>query len=249
MIALVEGAKRGAHAERDRAVDPARDDDDRVPAQRRDAVAVLALRRYRGGSGLGRHGDRARCAAGVPDPDDDRRVAVGDRHRRHGPDGPRERDRDLGPRGRSRWRRRRAAARQDRHDHARRPARDGVSSGAAHRCSRARRRRAARVARRRDAGGRSIVVLAKQQFQLRGRDVSTVRAHVPQVLRADAHERRRRRRPPAAQGRGRRDPASSSKPRAGRGRRPSARSSTRSRAPARRRSSWRRPGTARACSA
>ena len=43
--------------------------------------------------------------------------------------------------------------------------------------------------------GRSIVVLAKHQFQLRGRDLADARAHVPQVLGADAHERRRPRGP------------------------------------------------------
>ena len=85
--------------------------------------------------------------------------------------------------------------------------------------------------------GRSIVVLAKQKFQLRGRDLAATAAHVPQVLGADAHERRRRRGPPAAQGCRGRDPASSSRSRAARGRRKSARPSTRSRARARRRSS------------
>ncbi len=54
--------------------------------------------------------------------------------------------------------------------------------------------------------GRSIVVLAKQQFQLRGRDLASTAAHVPQVLGPDAHERRRPRGPAAAQGRGGCDP-------------------------------------------
>jgi K+-transporting ATPase ATPase B chain len=47
--------------------------------------------------------------------------------------------------------------------------------------------------------GRSIVVLAKQRFQLRGRDLAAT-AHVSQVLRADAHERRRSRRPQLRKG-------------------------------------------------
>ena len=51
MIAMVEGAKRGTHAERDRAVDPARDDDAGVPARHRDARAVLAVRGRRAGHG------------------------------------------------------------------------------------------------------------------------------------------------------------------------------------------------------
>ena len=67
----------------------------------------------------GRHPGRA---AGVPDPDDDRRAALGDRHRGHGPAGAAQRARDERPRGRGRGRLRDAAARQDRHDHLRQPA-------------------------------------------------------------------------------------------------------------------------------
>ena len=51
MIAHGRGREARAHAERDRAVDPARDDDDRVPARDRDARAVLALRRRERGRG------------------------------------------------------------------------------------------------------------------------------------------------------------------------------------------------------
>ena len=52
--------------------------------------------------------------------------------------------------------------------------------------------------------GRSIVVLAKRTFHLRGREVHELGAHVHPVLRADAHERLRPRRPADPQGRGRR---------------------------------------------
>ena len=79
MIALVEGADRqktpneialsillaGLH--------------DHLPARRRHAAAVRHLLRRRAAD------HRARRPARVPDPDDDRRPAVGDRHRRHGP--------------------------------------------------------------------------------------------------------------------------------------------------------------------
>ena len=76
MIALVEGADAPEDAERDRAQHPARRPDDHLPARGRDAAAVRDL--------LGRRAvdDRARRAARVPDPDDDRRAALGDRHRR-----------------------------------------------------------------------------------------------------------------------------------------------------------------------
>ena len=52
--------------------------------------------------------------------------------------------------------------------------------------------------------GRSIVVLAKEQYQLRGRDVDELGAHFIPFTRADAHERLRPRRPADPQGRGRR---------------------------------------------
>ena len=58
------------------------------------------------------------------DPDHHRRAAVGHRHCRHGPSGALQRAGDVRPRGRSRRRRRYAAARQDRHRHLRRPAGD-----------------------------------------------------------------------------------------------------------------------------
>ena len=47
---------------------------------------------------------RARRAARVPDPDDDRRAALGDRHRGHGPARAAQRARDERPRGRGRRR-------------------------------------------------------------------------------------------------------------------------------------------------
>ena len=82
----------------------------------RDAAAVRDLLRR------GRLGHRADRAARLPDPDHDRRPALRHRHRRHGPPGAAQRARDVRPRRRGRRRRRHAAARQDRHDHARQPA-------------------------------------------------------------------------------------------------------------------------------
>ncbi len=103
--------------------------------------------------------------------------------------------------------------------------------------ARARRRGAARVAGRRDARG-ALDRRAREAAVSAARPRHRVAAaHVPQVLGADAHERRRRRGPQAAQGRGRRDPAVRRSARAARGPPRSARPSTRSRATARRRSS------------
>ena len=56
-------------------------------------------------------------AAGVPDPDDHRRTAVGHRHRGHGPAGAAQRAGDVGPRSRGGGRREHPAAGQDRDDH------------------------------------------------------------------------------------------------------------------------------------
>ena len=54
--------------------------------------------------------------------------------------------------------------------------------------------------------GRSIVVLAKEKYGIRGRDLAELRAQLHPVHRAEPHERRRGRRLLGAQGRGRRDP-------------------------------------------
>ncbi len=81
-------------------------------------VVTLAVRPVR----------RRQPAAGVPggaagdaDPDHHRRPALGHRHRRHGPPGAPERDRQVRSRGGGGRRRPRAAARQDRHHHLRQP--------------------------------------------------------------------------------------------------------------------------------
>ena len=70
------GRAAAEDAERDRADDPALGADDRVPARRRDAAADGRLL---GPTAVARG---ARGAAGLPHPDDDRRAALRDRHRR-----------------------------------------------------------------------------------------------------------------------------------------------------------------------
>ena len=88
---------------------------------------VRALRRHR------TLRDDADRAAGGADPDHDRGPALGDRDRRHGPPGAPQRARPLRPRGRGLRRLRRAAARQDRDDHARQPRGDRVHADAGRR--------------------------------------------------------------------------------------------------------------------
>ena len=147
MIALVEGAERRKTPERDRAQHPAVRPDDRLPRRRRDAAALRALR------GLADLDDDAHRAARRADPDDDRRAAQRDRHRRHGPARAPQRPGAVRPRGRGVRRRRRAAARQDRHDHARQPPGGAVPPDARRLGVRPRRGRADVLARRRDARG------------------------------------------------------------------------------------------------
>ncbi len=124
MIALVEGAERQKTPNEIALNILLAGLDDHLPAGGRDAAAVRDL--------LGRAavGVRAGVAAGLPDSDDDRRPAVGDRHRRHGPAGAAQRAGDVRPRGRGGRRRAHAAARQDRHDHARQPPGDRVPAAA-----------------------------------------------------------------------------------------------------------------------
>ena len=118
------GRRAPEDAERDRAQHPARRAHDRLPALGRDAAAVRDLLER----GAERH--RARRAARLPHPDDDRRPPLGDRHRRHGPPRAPERARALGPGRRGGGRLLDAPPRQDRHDHARQPPGDGAHPAA-----------------------------------------------------------------------------------------------------------------------
>ncbi len=140
------GRQAAEDAQRDRAARAAVGHDDHLPDRLRDAGAVRPLLRP------ALLGDGDRGAARVPDPDHDRRAALRDRHRGHGPPDPAQRDPDERPRRRGGRRRRHDAARQDRHDHARQPHGHRVRPGP----GRARRgaggRRPAREPRRRDAG-------------------------------------------------------------------------------------------------
>ena len=113
MIALVEGADRQKTPNEIALTILLAGLDDHLPARRGDAAAVRHLLRR------GAIDHRARRLAGVPHPDHDRRAAVGDRHRRDGPDGAAQRAGDEWSGRRSGRGRDHAAARQDRHDHVR----------------------------------------------------------------------------------------------------------------------------------
>ena len=141
------GRRAAQDAERDRPVDPARRPDDRLPGRRRRAAPV---RRVRRDGDLDHEPHRAARRA---HPDDDRRPAERDRHRRHGPPRPPQRARPLRPRRRGVRRRRRPAARQDRHDHARQPPGRRVRPDAGRQRGRPRGGGADELAGRRDAGG------------------------------------------------------------------------------------------------
>ena len=116
-------------------------------------IAVVTLQPFAMYSGRAAIGVRAGLAARVPDPDDHRRAAVGDRHRRHGPAGAAQRPGDVGAGGRSRRRRPHAPAGQDRDDHARQPSGDGVRSPARHQRRDCGRRGAIGLLAGRNAGG------------------------------------------------------------------------------------------------
>ncbi len=94
-----------------------------------DAGAVRDLQRHVGWRRHGADDRRLHGPARLPDSDDDRRPAVGDRHRRHGPRDAAQRAGDERQGGRGRRRRQHAAAGQDRHHHAGQPPGGGVPAG------------------------------------------------------------------------------------------------------------------------
>ena len=181
-----DGRRRPApeDAQRNRADDPAGGADLHLPAGLRDAEAVRhLLRRRLLRAGAGR-------AAGLPDSDHHRRPAQRHRHQRHRPADPAQRHGHQRPRGRSRRRRGRAAARQDRHDHPGQPHGHGLHPRARHHAGAPGRCRATGLAGGRNArrplhrgAGQAAVQLARPRG---GRTARQVRA----LHRADAHERR-----------------------------------------------------------
>ena len=133
-------------------------------------LAVVTLQPLAIYSGAPQSGIVLVVPARLPDPDHDRRPALRDRHRRHGPARPAQRAGDVGPRRRGRRRRQHPAAGQDRHDHARQP-----RGGRVPPAERRRRRRSWRTRPQLSSladetpEGRSIVVLAKREYGLRDR--------------------------------------------------------------------------------
>ena len=137
-------------------------------------ATIPSFAHYAGGTDPDRGGGGALRDA---DPDDHRRAALRHRHCRNGPSGPLQCARHVGPLGRGGRRRRYAVARQDRHHHARQPSGDRVpaadrrGSAGAGRCG------SARLVSDETPEGRSIVVLAKQKYGLRGREMAPLHAH------------------------------------------------------------------------
>jgi hypothetical protein len=173
------GCRAPEDAQRDRAQHPARRHDADLRARHRDdpELCFLCRRLY--------PGDRAGRAVRDADPDHHRRAALGHRHRRHGSSGALQRARHVGPRRRGRRRRRHAAARQDRHDHARQPPGDRVPPGEG--VTEQELADAAQLASLADETpeGRSIVVLAKEKYGIRARDMaSCTRPSCPSPRRA-----------------------------------------------------------------
>ena len=198
------GRRAPEDAQRDRPEHPARRPHDHLPHRGGHAEAVRRLQRRR------RLRDGAHRSARLPHPDHHRRTALRHRHRRHGPPGAAQRARHVRPRSGGGRGRRHAAARQDRHHHARQPAGRGVRPHARLHRGGGRRRGATGVTRRRDARG-SLHRRAGQGVRPARPSHRPGRGHLRRVHGADAHERHRPRRPLGAQGRRRRgdgvDPA------------------------------------------
>ncbi len=238
MIAMVEGAKRQKTPNEIALNILLAETHDHLPPRHRHAAAVLHLRRERGRAGNAGDGHRPGRAPRLPDPDDDRRPPLGDRDRRHGPDDPGERHRDLRARRRGRGRRGRAAARQDGDHHARQPAGDRVPPERRDRRAAAGRRRAARVAGGRDPRGTQ----RRRPGEGAVRHPRARRACARRLLRAlhgpDPDERRRSRRPAHSQGGRRGHRGATSRSRGAHSPSWCASASRRSRARAARRSWW-----------
>ncbi len=192
------GRRSPEDAERDRAVDPARRPDDHLLAGGRDPATVRHLLRRRTVD------HRPRRAARVPDPDHDRRSALGDRDRRDGSPRPAQRAGDVGARRRGGWRRDDAAARQDGDHHVRRSTGGRAAAGARGDRTGAGGGGVGIEHRRRDAGGSIDRRVRGEPLRLVG-TVGARRRHGP-VHRPDPNEwdglpeRRRRTRPAGAQG-------------------------------------------------
>ena len=110
------GRRAAQDPERDRPQHSPGRADHHLPRRHGDPLPVRAVLRH---GALHDGPDRAPRRAHS---DHDRRPAVGDRHRRDGPHGAAQCARHVGTGSRGGRGRRRAAARQDRHDHARQPA-------------------------------------------------------------------------------------------------------------------------------
>ena len=148
-------------------------------------------------------GDPGR-AAGRADPDHDRRAAVGDRHRGHGPAGAAQRAGHVRPRGGGGGRREHAAAGQDRHDHHRQPAGHRVPPGGrGHRGGTGRRGTAVVHGRLHARRAARSSCWPRIEYGLRERHEGELRRRgVRRVHRADPDERHRPgRRPAGPQGR------------------------------------------------
>ncbi len=176
MISMVEGAKRQKTPNEIALNILLAGADDHLPDRGDHPAAHVAVQRRRRWKRERRLDHHSRRLAGLSGADDYRRPAVRHRDRRHEPAEPGERGGHVGPGGRGGRRRGRAPARQDRHHHPRQPAGHRVHPGA--------RRRdgeladAAQLASLADETpeGRSVVVLAKKLYGLRGRDLEALGA-------------------------------------------------------------------------
>ena len=158
-------------------------------------LAVVAVGPMGAYARPGAGSDQAYRVARVPDSDDHRRAAVGDRYRGYGPPGAAQRTRDVRARCRGGRGHRHPADGQDRNDHLRQPPRDRAASRARSDGRRTRRGSTSVALADGTPEGRSIVDLCGRDFALPLQAIGCGElGRVRRVHRADTDERNRSRR-------------------------------------------------------
>ena len=169
-------------------------------------IVCATLKPFADYVGTEHHDRRVHFAVRLPDPDHDRRTAVGDRNRRNGPGAACERHHQIGQGRRDGRRHRHAAARQDGNHHHRQPQGDQILPGTGDGYESVRRSLHVLVAVRRNARGEIDHRTGARTGPPRARTEHDRRADDPFLRRDEMLRRRPGRRPANPQRRFRIDP-------------------------------------------